>query len=209
MEIIGLAFRSATSCCLPTGRLRSLTAASVLPFPPFGRRSLRFESALANIYCFKIKKLSLLREYLFFGDNRTRLSVSNFLLPSYRPAPVADGGVPAAFSSLWSALPTLRVLNFLTLIALKIKKTLFGKRAFIYMEIIGLAFRSATSCCLPTGRLRSLTAASVPPFPPFGRRSLRFESALANIYCFKNKKTLFGKRALIYMEIIGLEPTTC
>ena len=143
MEIIGLAFRSATSCCLPTGRLRSLTAASMPPFPPFGRRSLRFESALANIYCFKIKK------------------------------------------------------------------TLFGKRAFIYMEIIGLAFRSATSCCLPTGRLRSLTAASLPPFPPFGRRSLRFESALANIYCFKIKKTLFGKRAFIYMEIIGLEPTTC
>ena len=107
--LIGLAFRSATSCCLPTGRLRSLTAASVPPFPPFGRRSLRFESALANIYCFKIKKLSLLREYLF-------------------------------------------------------------------LEIIGFAFRSATSCCLPTGRLRSLTVASLPPFPPFGRRSLRFES---------------------------------
>ena len=113
-------------------RLRALTAASVPPFPPFGRRSLRFESALANIYCFKIKK------------------------------------------------------------------TLFGKRAFIYMEIIGLAFRSATSCCLPTGRLRSLMAASVPPFPPFGRRSLRFESALANIYCFKNKKTLFVKRVSFF-----------
>ena len=82
MEIIGLAFRSATSCCLPTGRLRSLTAASVPPFPPFGRRSLRFESALANIYCFKIKKLSLLREYLRFGDNRTR---TDYLLIANQP----------------------------------------------------------------------------------------------------------------------------
>ena len=80
--LIGLAFRSATSCCLPTGRLRSLTAASVPPFPPFGRRSLRFESALANIYCFKIKKLSLLREYLFFGDNRTR---TDYLLIANQP----------------------------------------------------------------------------------------------------------------------------
>ncbi len=79
----------------------------------------------------------------------------------------------------------VRVLNFLTLSALKIKKTLFGKRAFIYMEIIGLAFRSATSCCLATGRLRSLTAASVPPFPPFGRRSLRFESALLTLIILK------------------------
>ncbi len=107
--LIGLAFRSATSCCLPAGRLRSLTAASVPPFPPFGRRSLRFESALANTYRFKIKKLPLLREKLFFGDNRTRLSVGNLLLPPCRPAPVADGGIRAAFSSLWSALPTLRV----------------------------------------------------------------------------------------------------
>ena len=41
--------------------------------------------------------------------NRTRLSVGNLLLPPYRPAPVADGGVHAAFSSLWSALPPLRV----------------------------------------------------------------------------------------------------
>ena len=93
----------------PYRRLRSLTAASVPPFPPFGRRSLRFESALANIYCFKIKKTLFAKRVSFFGDNRTRLSVGNFLLPPYRPAPVADGGVPAAFSSLWSALPALRV----------------------------------------------------------------------------------------------------
>ena len=153
--------------------------------------------ALSNFYQVRKKSLRTVTERSR-SANRTRLSVGNFLLPPYRPAPVADGGVPAAFSSLWSALPTLRVLNFLTLIALKIKKTLFGKRAFIYMEIIGLAFRSATSCCLPTGRLRSLTAASLPPFPPFGRRSLRFESALANIYCFKNKKTLFSKRVSFF-----------
>ena len=106
MEIIGLAFRS-------------LTVASLPPFPPLGRRSLRFEPALANTYCFKIKKLSLVREHCFFGYNRTRLSVGNLLLPPYRPASVADGGIRAAFSSLWSALPTLRVLNFLTSIALK------------------------------------------------------------------------------------------
>ena len=42
---------------VPSSRLRSLSGTSVCPFPPFGRRSLRFESIQAfKSLCFKIKK---------------------------------------------------------------------------------------------------------------------------------------------------------
>ena len=55
-----------------------------------------------------------------------------------------------------------------------------------YLAGAGLAFRSQTSCLLPTGRFRSLTHTSCVLFLPLGRRSLHFKSCQM---LFKTKKT--------------------
>ena len=51
---------------------------------------------------------------------------------------------------------------------------LTGSRAAIWRGGFGL--RSQTSCLLTSTRLRPLSGASMRPFPPAGRRGLRFES---------------------------------
>ena len=90
-------------------------------------------------YCFKNKKAPCAkRAFVYLGDNRTRLPFGNLLLPLYRPASLADGGILAAFSSLWSALLPLRVLKLLTFIALKIKKLPVLRELLSILEIIGL-----------------------------------------------------------------------
>ena len=72
----------------------------------------------------------------------------------------------------------------------------------------GLALLSATSCRLSSGRLHLLTRASLPAFPPPGRRRLRFESPL-----FFASISLKQKSCLVFLNSFcfgqgGFEPPT-
>ena len=114
-------------------RLRSLSAASLPPFPPFGRRSLR------GVQLFLKQK---------------SLALQMFLLQS------------KGFSLEMGRVELSPFAHFL----------------FAHCD-----------------RLRSLTAASLPPFPPVGRRSLRgvqlffkTKKPLPYKYFFRKAKTISG-----------------
>ena len=86
--------------------------------------------------------------------------------------------------------------------SLKKEKLQFWTEAFSFLAGAGLAFRSQTSCLLPTGRFRSLTHTSCVLFLPLGRRSLHFKSCQI---CLKQKNSS-QVTEVFYLAGAGLEP---
>ena len=122
-------------------------------------------------------------------ESRTRLPVANVVFAPSSPVPFADGDLPVAFSSpLVGAHYTALKLRW-QYESYSLKKQNPPFQVGLLLAGVGLAFRSPTSCVLPTGRFRSLTATSLSPFPPpwSALTTLRVNKIVIMIF-FKIKK---------------------
>ncbi len=91
----------------------------------------------------------------------------------------------------------------------KKKDAQLSLNVFMFFGQGGIAFRSCASCALPSGRARKLSAPSLAPLPPVGRRFLTFNRS--KLRCesphliIKKRRSAFAER-LHCIGQGGIEP---